>query len=357
MDRCDPDLAGPGGPWLRPGPGPSPERLRARSAWWAAREARLPARLRALLEPGDPLAPPPRALPPGVHAELERWLPWSLLRREGAAALGAWFGASGAGQGIEPVGDAWREARSWLDARRRLRVARALAGPAALCAALGELEFAWRLCCESHAPARHGAALGRHAERLRALAARATGHAHEGTPAGARLRAWDAGCATGEGTWELAAALLEAGAARVEVLGSDLDPLVVAMAERRARPHDPAAAAALREWLAERPLLGDPHRCAVRFVAHDLRAGPAAAGLDLVTCHGLLGEGVRGPAALRAALGALAGALRPGGLLSLGDTFRADRARAARELAAHVAPELGLAPLEDGVWARRAATT
>ena len=340
-------------PWLPLAAGPDPRDLALRVAWWRAREAALrsaPPELRALAlaapsRRAGPDAPgePPRALPAGVHELLEPWLPWELLRRELQALLARWFQpAVLSGEAALDQGELAR-ARSWLDARRRLRTLRQVAGPAALLEALAEPDLAWRLLCEDAAPPAQGAALGRYAARLRALAARLA-------PAPV-LRAWDVGAATGEGTWALAAALLEAGAEQVELQGSDQGPLLVAMATRAARPHDPRAAAALRAFLAARPALRDPARARVAFLRHDVRQGPLGAGLDLVTCHGLLGEGLATRQDVAAALRACAAALRPGGLLSLADRFRQDRARAAREWTHELAPGLGLTPTgEAGVW-------
>lgn len=337
-------------PWLPLGAGPEPRALAERVAWWRAREEalrRAPAGLRALALPPAPEpgggAAPPRALPAGVHAELEPWLPWALLRRELQALLAGWFQpAVLSGEVALDQGELAR-ARSWVDARRRLRTLRQVPGPAALLESLAAPDLAWRLLCEDAAPPAQGAALGRYSARLSALAARLA-------PAG-RVRAWDVGAASGEGTWELAAALLEAGAGQVEVQGSDTGPLLVGMAARAARPHDPRATTALRAFLAARPALRDPARVRVSFVRHDVRQGPLGAGLDLVTCHGLLGEGLATRQDAAAALVACAAALRPGGLLSLADRFRQDRARAAREWTRELAPGLGLTPTgEAGVW-------
>ncbi|MCA8925687.1 MAG: hypothetical protein KDD82_28015, partial [Planctomycetes bacterium] len=52
---------------------------------------------------------------------------------------------------------------------------------------------------------------------------------------------------------------------------------------------------------------------------------PEPGGFAAIACHGVLGESVRRPADLDAALDHLAAALLPGGVLSLAHRFREDR--------------------------------
>jgi len=332
------------GPEAWPAPGPTPADLERRVAWWRAREGALerdgpPGLARALLGPDRP----PDALGPGAHAEADGWLDGGLLRRELHGVLRARFGPALDRLGVDLERGELARARSWLDARRRLPTLDARARPSAALAALADDAAALALLCALFAPPAHGAAFGRYPERLAELARRLGGRP--------RVRAWDAGCATGEGTWELAAALLEAGVGRVEVAGTDAAPLVALMAARREQPHDPAATERLRAFRAARPALGDAARCRVAFAAADLRAGPPGGPCDLVVCHGVLGEGV-GVDDVPAAVAALAAGLAPGGLLSVADRFRSDRSAEAAAAVAATAAAADLAAPSPGLYVR-----
>ncbi|MCK6424248.1 MAG: EAL domain-containing protein [Burkholderiaceae bacterium] len=141
------------------------------------------------------------------------------------------------------------------------------------------------------------------------------------------LRAWVAGCATGEEAYSVAIVLLEAlgerrGRRALQVFATDLDTDALMQARRgrfaaAAMPDLPAELAERwfeckgRHWEA-RPAL----RECLSFSRHDLTRDPPFARLDLVSCRHLLMY-LR-PASQEAVLRQLAYALRPGGLLLLG---------------------------------------
>jgi chemotaxis methyl-accepting protein methylase len=164
--------------------------------------------------------------------------------------------------------------------------------------------------------------------------------------AGAPLRVWSAGCGCGEEPYTLAMLLDEAGAAG-EVLASDIDPAALAAAGRglyaaEAAAELPAELAAryLEPAGKGRLLAGAAVRARVRFERHDLQhgalPGAPAAGFDLVSCRNLL---IYLQADVRQeALGTLVRALRPGGVLFLGEAeWPAEGQAAALECISHAA--------------------
>jgi chemotaxis protein methyltransferase CheR len=150
------------------------------------------------------------------------------------------------------------------------------------------------------------------------------------------LRAWSAGCASGEEPytlallWELELAPAFPGLG-VEILATDVDEAVLARAREALYP-----ASSLRElpehWLGRAFAreggslrLRPEHRGTVRFLRHDVRTRPPAGRFDLILCRNLaftyFDEHGR-----RDVAGLLAGALRSGGALVVGshETLPAD---------------------------------
>jgi chemotaxis protein methyltransferase CheR len=146
--------------------------------------------------------------------------------------------------------------------------------------------------------------------------------------AGGRLRAWSAGCSYGAEAYTLAAVAREvAPTVRTEIVGTDIDPRMVARAregwfsaeDAREAPED-----SLRRWFSSerggfvaRPEL----KRAARFEISDLlRASTSTAAFDLVLCRNVViyfNERVRDDVH-----GVLAASLRPGGYLMVGSTER-----------------------------------
>jgi chemotaxis protein methyltransferase CheR len=144
-----------------------------------------------------------------------------------------------------------------------------------------------------------------------------------------RLRAWSAGCASGEEPYTLVLVWRHVVAPRapgvgLEVLATDVDPTLLARARRAAY-----GASSLREvpeaWRREafagagegRFVLAAEHRRAVRFARHDVRDPPPPGPFDLVLCRNLAFTYLDVPGQ-RAVLAHLAGVLRAGGALALG---------------------------------------
>jgi chemotaxis protein methyltransferase CheR len=143
-----------------------------------------------------------------------------------------------------------------------------------------------------------------------------------------RLRAWSAGCASGEEPFTLALIWQQTlaprfPALRMEVLATDLDPAML----RRAREatYD---ASSLRDLPAHRRDRGftsrggryhlrAQHRELVSLRQHDLRTPAPAEPFDLVLCRNVAFTYLAA-AGQRTALARLAGALRTGGALAIG---------------------------------------
>jgi chemotaxis protein methyltransferase CheR len=140
-----------------------------------------------------------------------------------------------------------------------------------------------------------------------------------------RLRAWSAGCASGEEAYTLALIWheLRFPAVRLEVLATDVDPTML----RRARQAT-YEASGLRELPARwretgfdrqggRYVLRPEHREVVTVRHHDLRSPPPAGPFDVVLCRNAAFTYLA-DAGQRTALGRLTAALRPGGALVIG---------------------------------------
>ena len=317
-------------PWLKArGEGLDVER---RARWWRERESKLAHDAPALLEST------PR--PPEAHGWIDSHLPVATLRDEVHGQLLSLFGEELRELGVDLDAGALGQAKSWLEVRDWLPSAKRCAVPSTWVAELSDPTVAHDRCFELFASPVLGAGLGRYPDAVTDLVARTRGQR--------TLRLWDAGCATGEGTWELALALATDGV-EVEALGSTPWPLERLMAEARHRPHEPTASEALQAHLDAHP--GQLERVSMHFADGDLRS-PAEAPerYDVVICHGVLGRALSGKDASRA-LERLASAVVPGGLLSITDRFRQDRSLYADRLV-DSAVHLGLRRLGRGLLQR-----
>jgi chemotaxis protein methyltransferase CheR len=159
-------------------------------------------------------------------------------------------------------------------------------------------------------------------EVLPVLAAGATADARD------CLRAWSAGCASGEEPYTLALIWQQTLAPRfptlrLEVLATDLDPAML----RRAREgaYDASSLRDLPVHLRDRCFtrrggryhLRPEHREVVKVHDHDLRKPAPAGPFDLVLCRNVAFTYLAA-AGQRTALARLTGALRPGGALAIG---------------------------------------
>jgi chemotaxis protein methyltransferase CheR len=167
----------------------------------------------------------------------------------------------------------------------------------------------------------------REPELFRAFRALAAPRLRDGGP----LRAWSAGCATGEELWSLAIVLDEEGLGdRARLYGTDLSTAALATARSGALP-----LARMREYTAAYQRAGGvsefsayyaaaPDGAVIRdrlrrravFGPHDLTADPPPGSFDVVFCRNVLIYLL--PAAQERVQERLARAVRPGGILALG---------------------------------------
>jgi chemotaxis protein methyltransferase CheR len=141
----------------------------------------------------------------------------------------------------------------------------------------------------------------------------------DGTP----LRLWSAGCSSGEEAYSLAAVLMKAGAGRFEILGTDVRSEAIAQARTgRYRPWSlrGTEAGEIAGWLLGHDGAVEVHprlRELVRFEVHNLIRDPYPTDLDVIFCRNVLMYFHEGAAA--EVLAGFTRALRPGGVLILGD--------------------------------------
>ncbi len=135
---------------------------------------------------------------------------------------------------------------------------------------------------------------------------------------GGAVRAWSAGCATGEEAYSLAAALVAAGR-DPDVLGTDLIEARLAVARAAiygawsVRAPEPDGLHALETIGADRFRVLPRLRAHVRFAAHNLLNAPPKDRFDVVLCRNVLAY--LSSEAARRALENLSAAVAPGGLL------------------------------------------
>jgi len=136
------------------------------------------------------------------------------------------------------------------------------------------------------------------------------------------VRAWSAGCATGEEAYSLAACLLDRGPGGTQVLGTDLleRNLVVARAGTYGswsqRPSGPLLHPAFREAALGKVRVLDRVAAVTRFLEHNLLEPPPEGNFDLILCRNVLVY--FSPEAGRLAVAHLVSALAPGGVLIFG---------------------------------------
>jgi chemotaxis methyl-accepting protein methylase len=158
--------------------------------------------------------------------------------------------------------------------------------------------------------------LFRNPEQFELVAARAGGIVRDGV-----VRAWSAGCATGEETWSVAAMLVASvPAARVAVLGTDLHQPSLEVARTGVYRRNSVRASAPMLYPVVTPVTDgyrvvDALRPIATFVHHDLRE-PAPGQFELILCRNVLVYFTR--AAARVAIAQIEAALAPGGLVVFG---------------------------------------
>ncbi|WP_218509643.1 chemotaxis protein CheB [Variovorax sp. dw_308] len=152
---------------------------------------------------------------------------------------------------------------------------------------------------------------------------------------GEQVRAWAAGCATGEEAYSLSVLLREAAElhdkpVEVQVFATDIDERAIAVARKGSYPEGIVAdisPARLRQYFLkdqDRFRVAGMVREQVLFAVHDLLRDPPFSRLDLICCRNLLIYLDR--EAQARALEIFRVALRPGGYLFLGSSESADAA-------------------------------
>ena len=137
-----------------------------------------------------------------------------------------------------------------------------------------------------------------------------------------RVRAWSAGCATGEEAYSIAACLLDQAPVAVDVLGTDLleRNLVAARAATYGawsrRPSGPLLHPAFREAADGRIRVIERVAGKVRFLEHNLLDAPPEGNFDLIFCRNVLVY--FSLEAVGEAVACLVSALAPGGALLFG---------------------------------------
>ncbi len=142
----------------------------------------------------------------------------------------------------------------------------------------------------------------------------------------ASIRAWSAGCATGEEAYSIAACLLDllqgTPASRVEVVGTDLLERNLAAASAGTygawsrRPSGPVLHPLFHEIGKDRVAVDERVRAVTRFRIHNLLEAWTDAPFDLIFCRNVLVY--FSASAAKRAVAHLAGALAPGGALLFG---------------------------------------
>jgi chemotaxis methyl-accepting protein methylase len=159
----------------------------------------------------------------------------------------------------------------------------------------------------------------RHPQQFGAIAERALAAAR-----GDVIRAWSAGCATGEETWSLAATLVASlppgEPARIAVLGTDTHEPSLEVARAGVYRTNSVRASAPLLYPVVAPVKNryeviDALRPLTSFVSHDLR-DPAPGQFEIILCRNVLVYFTR--AAARIVIARLAAALAPGGLVVFG---------------------------------------
>lgn len=251
-----------------------------------------------------------------MHRQTELYLPL-------AAIWPGWRQTLEAGLAVRQPdrGDEFLAAPSWLAILERLALPIPVAPHRLLQEVMTDAEmrecflFAWQL------PRHHGGGFDRYPEQRAWLADWLAAR----RPAGGAIACLDAACGSGEGTYELAAALMQAGHApeQVAVHGVTLQPLEVVAAAMAYFPHDRGRQVAYRARLAG--MLSPEFIGRIDFRLGNLLGGlPTGQAYDVILCNGLLGGPMlHGRQQGERVMRGLASRLAPGGILLADDQFHA----------------------------------
>lgn len=210
----------------------------------------------------------------------------------------------------------------WLDFLQRLQPLLCRPDPASL---LGRLmkdeEFRRRFIFANFMPVRYGGGFGRYPGQSRFLAGWLETNRSR---LAAGVYCLDAGCGSGEGTYELALLLLDNGFASeaMHVRGVTVEPLELFAAAHAFFPHALEREEEFRERV--RPLFHCGAAEKISFHLEDLKCLDSAGekGYDIILCNGLLGGPLlHDPEELRRTLQSLYGRLSPGGIMLAANRF------------------------------------
>jgi len=214
------------------------------------------------------------------------------------------------------------DSSDWLDILQRLQPLVGRPNPATL---LGTLmvdeEYRRRFIFANFMPARYGGGFGRYPGQALFLAGWLEANRSR---LAAGVRCLDAGCGSGEGTYQLAQLLIDNGFAvdSIHVRGATLEPLELFAAAHAFFPHDREREDEFR--LRIRPLFDCGAAENISFHLEDLGCMDSAEekGHDIILCNGLLGGPLlHDPEEMRRTVQRLSGRLRYGGILLAASRF------------------------------------
>lgn len=245
---------------------------------------------------------------------------------------------------------------SWLDLLHRLRPQPSCADPAETLLELArDGEARRRFLFALLLPHHYGGGFDRYPGQSLWFRSWLAGHA-SGIAEG--IRVLDSACGSGEGTYQVAGMLGEAGLRGkcCAVHGSTLEPLELFAAAHAFFPHDREREAEYRARVA--PLFEGPQPSSCEFYLDRVGSPPSRDPYHVVLCNGLLGGPLlHEPRELAAAFAGLASRLVPGGLLLAADRFHAGwRLRVPVGELRALMRQNGLVPLEvpEGIAGRKA---
>jgi chemotaxis methyl-accepting protein methylase len=210
----------------------------------------------------------------------------------------------------------------WLDFLQRLQPLVDRPNPALLLQRLMvDEEYRRRFIFANFMPARYGGGFGRYPGQLRFLAEWLEANRSR---LATEVRCMDAGCGSGEGTYELAQLLIDKGfsADVIHVLGATLEPLELFAAGHAYFPHDREREEEYR--LRIKPLFDCGAAEKISFQLEDLGIIDYAEGkgYDIILCNGLMGGPfIHDYEELLKIVRRLSGRLRYGGVLLAANRF------------------------------------
>jgi SAM-dependent methyltransferase len=186
---------------------------------------------------------------------------------------------------------------------------------------MADEDYRRRFIFANFMPSRYGGGFGRYPGQARFLAGWLDGNRAR---IAAGVRCLDAGCGSGEGTYELAQLLLDMGfaAASIHVRGATLEPLELFAAAHAFFPHDREREEAFRQRI--RPLFACGAAENISFHLEELGCMNSAEGkgYDIILCNGLLGGPFfNEPGGLTETVRRISRRLNPGGILLAASRF------------------------------------